>query len=170
MRGACCGSICQRIETSTCIPICSDDSASISSTCAPACGHCSSRVEKRSTEDQGATKRTPASSGAGSTVPNACRTPRVEKARDGAQGREEAHAGQQRRGIDRAERVPHADFARVDHDRRGAEHGDDSDHQGDVAENAEDAAHRLASRALAAYRRGAETKEEGYREEYETKD
>src|ERR1041385_3024405 len=156
MRGACCGSICQRIETSTCIPICYDDSASISSTCAPACGHCSSRVEKRSTEDHGATKRTPARSGRSRAYP-------------GPRG-DEADAGQERRGIDRAERVSHADFARVDHDRRGAEHGDDPDHQGDVAENAEDAAHRLASRALAAYRRGAETKEEGYREEYETKD
>ena len=43
--GACIGSICQRIDTSTCIPICSLDSASIASICSPRVGHCSSRVE-----------------------------------------------------------------------------------------------------------------------------
>ena len=38
-------SICQRIDTSTCIPICPLDSASIASICSPRVGHCSSRVE-----------------------------------------------------------------------------------------------------------------------------
>ena len=45
MRGDCCGSICQRNPTSTVIPICSLESAAISSTCSPISGNCSSRVE-----------------------------------------------------------------------------------------------------------------------------
>ena len=73
--GACIGSICQRIATSTCIPICSLDRASIASVCSPRVGHCSSRVEYRSIDDHGGTKRIPASRGVGSVDPKACRTP-----------------------------------------------------------------------------------------------
>src|SRR6184192_2864478 len=43
--GDCIGSICQRIDTSTCMPICSLDRASMASICSPCVGHCSSRVE-----------------------------------------------------------------------------------------------------------------------------
>src|SRR5256886_12493539 len=73
--GDCIGSICQRIDTSTCIPICSLDRASMASICSPCVGHCSSRVEYLSMTDHGTTRRIPASSGAGSTYPKACRTP-----------------------------------------------------------------------------------------------
>src|SRR5437870_1066152 len=75
MRGACVGSICQRIETSTCIPICSLESASMASTFTPRSGHCSSRVENRSVDAHGGTKRIPGSSGVWLTFPKACCTP-----------------------------------------------------------------------------------------------
>ncbi len=71
MCGACIGSICQRTATSTCIPICSLESALICSASPLLRGNCFSRVENRSTLDQGVTNLTPARSGWGSTSPKA---------------------------------------------------------------------------------------------------
>ena len=71
------------------------------SACSPLRGHCSSRVEKRSTSDQGSTKRTPGSSGSGFTLPKACSTPTwpasmttkelVERARTPQDGQHQAN-------------------------------------------------------------------------------
>src|SRR6266699_3850426 len=81
--GACIGSICQRIDTSTCIPICSLERASMASICSPRVGHCSSRVEYRSLDDHGGAQQV----GDGARALGAHRGGGQEKRnRDGQQG------------------------------------------------------------------------------------
>src|SRR2546430_85699 len=92
------------------------------------------------------------------------------KALDRRPGRHEPDPGEQWLRIHRAERMPHAYFAGIDDNGRGAEDGDRADRERDVAEQAQDAADRTAGRGLAPHGGSAETEEESNREEYKTKD
>ena len=74
-------------------------------------------------------------------------------------------AGEEGRLVYRAESVPHADLAWVDHDQRGAEHEESSDDHGAEAQQAQ-----TRARALRPDRRGPEPQEERKREQHETEE